>query len=228
MVSESKVSVISDASREFNQQVLREYISFHDFKSVPFDRALRIFLSKFKMPGEAQQIDRMMELFAQVYCIQNPIEFSSPGSIFYLLADSAYILAFSLIMLNTDLHNPQVKHKISKSQFIKNNKGIDCGNDLPEKFLSVPITCNSQSLYDSIMKEEIKLNSRDGRFETVYTFYNPEKEGFLIKRGGRIRTWKKRWCILTGGCFYYFRDVNVLFIINDRILSHMALFLWKT
>lgn len=39
----------------------------------------------------------MMEKFAAEFVQQNPGSYS---------ADTAYVLAFSIIMLNTDLHNP--------------------------------------------------------------------------------------------------------------------------
>ena len=39
----------------------------------------RVFLSGFRLPGEAQKIDRMMELFAHRYCACNPGVFSNPG-----------------------------------------------------------------------------------------------------------------------------------------------------
>jgi Sec7-like guanine-nucleotide exchange factor len=51
-----------------------------------------------RLPGEAQQIDRMVEKFAAEYHRQNPNMFRAE--------DTCYILAFSIIMLNTDLHNP--------------------------------------------------------------------------------------------------------------------------
>jgi cytohesin len=38
-----------------------------------------------------------------------------------------------------------------------------------------------------------------------FTFFNPEQEGFLYKQGGRMRSWKKRYCIVAGGCLYYFK-----------------------
>ncbi len=59
-----------------------------------------------RLPGEAQKIDRLMEKFAERYLKCNPNSFKS--------ADVAYVLAYSVIMLNTDLHNPQVKKKMTK------------------------------------------------------------------------------------------------------------------
>merc|ERR1711974_288398 len=45
----------------------------------------------------------------------------------------------------------------------------------------------------------IKMNA-----EGVFT--NAEKKGFLTKQGGRVRTWKKRWFVLTNNNLYYFRS----------------------
>ena len=41
----------------------------------------RQFLWSFRLPGEAQKIDRMMEAFAKRYCDQNPGVFTSSGEI---------------------------------------------------------------------------------------------------------------------------------------------------
>ncbi len=51
----------------------------------------------------------------------------------FTCTDTAYILSFSLMMLNTDLYNRSLKcsQKMTLEQFIKNNKGIDQQNDLP-------------------------------------------------------------------------------------------------
>ncbi len=96
------------------------------------------------MPGEAQKIDRMMECFAKHYCILNPGVFTSHGECItdikhYLvtIADTCYILCFAIIMLNTSLHNPSVKDKPSIEQFIKMNRGINEGSDLPRELLEV-------------------------------------------------------------------------------------------
>lgn len=60
----------------------------------------------------------------------------------YLFVDAAYILAFSIILLNTDAHNPAVpdKDKMTKAGFVKNNTGILATGDLPVQFL--------ESIYD--------------------------------------------------------------------------------
>lgn len=66
-----------------------------DFTASPLDIALRKFLLDFSLPTESQEIDRLIESFANRYCACNPGLFLS--------SDTAHLLAFSLIMLGTDL-----------------------------------------------------------------------------------------------------------------------------
>ncbi|GIM16141.1 hypothetical protein Vretimale_18795, partial [Volvox reticuliferus] len=126
---------------DFCLKVMHAYVDAMDFTDLEFDAAIRAFLAGFRLPGEAQKIDRLMEKFAERYVKCNPGSFKS--------ADVAYVLAYSVIMLNTDAHNPQVKNKMSKAAFLKNNRGINDGGDLPEDFMS--------ALYDRIVSNGIKM-----------------------------------------------------------------------
>jgi Sec7-like guanine-nucleotide exchange factor len=49
----------------FIEQVLKEFAQLFDFTGKSFSESLRLFLSTFRLPGEAQCIDRLMEAFAQ-------------------------------------------------------------------------------------------------------------------------------------------------------------------
>lgn len=89
---------------EFPMKVMHAYVDSFDFKEMNFGEAIRFFLRGFRLPGEAQKIDRIMEKFAERFCKCNPDSFSS--------ADTAYVLAYSVIMLNTDAHNIMVKEKV--------------------------------------------------------------------------------------------------------------------
>jgi len=48
------------------------YVDYFDFGNMEFVPALRQFLDGFRLPGEAQKIDRLMEKFASRYCECNP------------------------------------------------------------------------------------------------------------------------------------------------------------
>lgn len=89
---------------EFCLRVMHAYVDSFNFKAMGFGEAIRFFLRGFRLPGEAQKIDRIMEKFAERYCKCNPNSFTS--------ADTAYVLAYSVIMLNTDAHNSMVKDKV--------------------------------------------------------------------------------------------------------------------
>ena len=54
-----------------------------------------------------------------------------------LPSDTCYVLAFSVIMLNTSLHNPSVKDKPDVERFVSMNRGINDGQDLPREVLVV-------------------------------------------------------------------------------------------
>lgn len=172
---------------EFNEKVLKAFVDLHDFTDLILVQALRQFLWSFRLPGEAQKIDRMMECFAQRYCQLNPNIFTN--------TDTCYVLSFAIIMLNTSLHNPSVKDKPSVEQFISMNRGINDGGDLPRELLV--------SLYESIKTEPFKIPEDDGN-DLMHTFFNPDKEGWLWKQGGRYKSWKRRWFILNDNCLYYF------------------------
>lgn len=111
-------------------RILDHYVDAFDFGGMMFDDAIRQFQSGFRLPGEAQKIDRIMEKFAERFTRQNLDVFPT--------ADTAFILAFSVIMLNTDLHNPSIKEekKMTSDSFVRNNRGIADGKDLPEEVLT--------------------------------------------------------------------------------------------
>ncbi|XP_022739319.1 ARF guanine-nucleotide exchange factor GNOM-like isoform X2 [Durio zibethinus] len=126
---------------EFCVQVLHEFARTFDFRDMNLDSALRVFLGTFRLPGESQKIQRVLEAFAERYYEQSP----------YILCnkDAALLLSYSLILLNTDQHNVQVKKKMTKEDFIRNNRQINGGEDLPRDYLS--------ELYHSICENEIQM-----------------------------------------------------------------------
>uniref|UniRef100_A0A8B9LIY9 ADP-ribosylation factor guanine nucleotide-exchange factor 2 (brefeldin A-inhibited) n=1 Tax=Astyanax mexicanus TaxID=7994 RepID=A0A8B9LIY9_ASTMX len=128
---------------KFNKEVMYCYVDQLDFCGKDFVSALRTFLEGFRLPGEAQKIDRLMEKFAARYLECNQ------GQTLFASADTAYVLAYSIIMLTTDLHSPQVKNKMTKEQYIKMNRGINDSKDLPEEYLS--------SIYDEIAGKKIAM-----------------------------------------------------------------------
>ena len=128
---------------EDNIKIMHAFVDNMDFSRTRFVDALRSFLQSFRLPGEAQKIDRLMLKFAERYLTGNPAAFAN--------ADTAYVLAYSVIMLNTDQHSAQVKKRMTVEDFIKNNRGINDSADLPDEYL--------QGIFDEIAHNEIVLDT---------------------------------------------------------------------
>jgi brefeldin A-inhibited guanine nucleotide-exchange protein len=128
---------------ERNVAIMHAFVDSMDFAKRRFVDALRQFLQSFRLPGEAQKIDRFMLKFANRYVTGNPNAFAN--------ADTAYVLAYSVIMLNTDLHSSKVAQRMTKEDFIKNNRGINDNANLPDEYLI--------GIYEEIASDEIVLKS---------------------------------------------------------------------
>jgi brefeldin A-inhibited guanine nucleotide-exchange protein len=82
--------------------------------------------------------------FAERYITGNPNAYAN--------ADTAYVLSYSVIMLNVDQHSKKMKGpRMTPEDFIKNNRGINDNADLPEDYL--------RAIYEEIASNEIVLNT---------------------------------------------------------------------
>lgn len=175
----------------YNQQVCDSLMHKFDFSNLSLDGAIRDLMKRFRLPGESQQIDRILEKFAKSYFTQNPSVLCSQ--------DLVHILSFSIMMLNTDLHNQSIapQKKMTLEEFIRNNRGINRGQDLPREML--------EAIYNRVKENEIRMNENDQYESDNVTFMNPVKSGWVQKKSDiLIPQWKRRWFVLSGGCLYYF------------------------
>eukprot|EP00096_Caligus_rogercresseyi_P015857 TRINITY_DN833_c1_g1_i1.p1 TRINITY_DN833_c1_g1~~TRINITY_DN833_c1_g1_i1.p1 ORF type:complete len:759 (-),score=278.61 TRINITY_DN833_c1_g1_i1:190-2466(-) len=132
----------------FNMAVLACFAGEMDFSGLSLDVALRKFQTYFRMPGEAQKIERLMEIFSGRYLASNPEVASRLHS-----SDTIFILAFAIILLNTDLHTPNIKpeKRMKLEDFTKNLRNIDDGRDLDPEWLA--------GIYERIQSQEFKPGS---------------------------------------------------------------------
>ncbi|SMR48704.1 unnamed protein product [Zymoseptoria tritici ST99CH_1E4] len=107
--------ILSKSADPFAQAVLRSYTRRFPFFGEPIDMSLRKFLLEAELPKETQQVDRVVQAFADRYHECNPGIFAN--------ADAAYIIAFSIMMLHTDAFNKNNKRKMQKQDYIKNTSG---------------------------------------------------------------------------------------------------------
>ncbi|KDP33649.1 hypothetical protein JCGZ_07220 [Jatropha curcas] len=135
---------------DFHLQVLKEFTQTFRFSGMVLDTALRTYLATFRLPGESQKIERILEAFSDRF-------YDQQSSDIFATKDAVYIFCYSLIMLNTDQHNPQVKKKMTEEEFIRNNRAINAGQDLPREYLS--------ELFNSIAANAIALFGKSGPVE---------------------------------------------------------------
>lgn len=119
-------AALSKSNDQFFLNVLRSYMRKFSFFGDPMDMALRKLLMEAELPKETQQIDRFLQAFANRYHECNPGIYSSP--------DQAYFIAFSLLILHTDVFNKNNKYKMQKSDYIKNTRGEGIVEDVLECF----------------------------------------------------------------------------------------------
>ncbi|XP_058144582.1 IQ motif and SEC7 domain-containing protein 1 isoform X1 [Dasypus novemcinctus] len=138
---------LGNRQKQFNRDVLDCVVDEMDFSAMELDEALRKFQAHIRVQGEAQKVERLIEAFSQRYCICNPgvvRQFRNPDTIF--------ILAFAIILLNTDMYSPNVKpeRKMKLEDFVKNLRGVDDGEDIPREMLI--------GIYERIRKRELKTS----------------------------------------------------------------------
>ncbi|EGD75298.1 cytohesin 2 [Salpingoeca rosetta] len=139
-ISRAKLGEFLGSDEDRSKACLQAYANTFDFTNAAIDVCLRLFLLAFRIPGEAQKIERVMAAFAHRYHSCNPTCFCHE--------DTAFILAFSIMMLHTDLHNPSNVRKMTLNEFVRNNRGIDDGGDVPRDVL--------EGIYSRIQAEEFQ------------------------------------------------------------------------
>ena len=147
-----------------DEKILEEYMKTLDFTSLTIDEALRFLCFKIDVRGEAQQLERITRHFSTVFYQQNG------KNSFFENEDATWIYACAILMLNSDLHNPQnkvfifffsfdnKKDKMTLEQWIKNTKNA------PNQISKKPIPDHElERAYNSVLKRQlpIEINYKD-------------------------------------------------------------------
>ncbi|KAM7414497.1 hypothetical protein PAMA_019353 [Pampus argenteus] len=138
---------LGNSKLQFNRDVLDCVVDEMDFSGMELDEALRKFQAHVRVQGEAQKVERLIEAFSQRYCMCNPDvvqQFHNPDTIF--------ILAFAVVLLNTDMYSPNIKpqRKMGLDDFIRNLRGVDDGADIPREMVA--------GIYERIQQRELRSN----------------------------------------------------------------------
>ena len=131
-------------SRKSHGHLLKAFLDLFNFNGKRVDEALRDLLNSFRLPGESQLIERIVTEFSEKYCAS-----TTPEGV--ANQDAVYVLTYAIIMLNTDLHNPNIKgqKRMTYEDFARNLRGVNGGKDFAPEYL--------HDIYDSIKTNEIIL-----------------------------------------------------------------------
>jgi brefeldin A-inhibited guanine nucleotide-exchange protein len=166
---------------DLNKKVLYNYVDSYNFAQVPYVESMKRLLSGFRLPGEGQKVDRIMEKFGEKYCKDNHNAFGS--------AECIYLLSYATMMLQTSIHNPQAqKSRMTLDDFLKMTKGLNNGKDLDPSFI--------EEIYKTVEKEPFTLTEDEDaklKLEAVQAtslkrkqdLFAKEAQGF-VKRGAAM------------------------------------------
>ncbi|XP_062339613.1 IQ motif and SEC7 domain-containing protein 3 [Osmerus eperlanus] len=138
---------LGNSKKPFNRDVLDCVVDEMDFSGMELDEALRKFQAHIRCPGRGPEGGELIEAFSQRYCMCNPDvvqQFHNPDTIF--------ILAFAIILLNTDMYSPNIKpdRKMMLEDFIRKPSRVDDGADIPRDVVV--------GIYDRIQQRELRSN----------------------------------------------------------------------
>lgn len=187
-MSKAQIGQYLGTRGDLPEAVLTHFVFSLDFVNKKFDDCVRLYFKEFFPPGEADPIYRMMEKFGQHFASVNEGLFESD--------DAPLVLAYAVLMLNTDLHNTAITSKITQDQFIHNLRGCNNQGDIDREFLA--------EIYQRVQRNEIKMKDQDdyrgGR--PAGTSWRPAvikrlTGGAEFKKYGRAGNPHDRWVYVT-------------------------------
>ena len=165
--------ITSPSSFGFNDDIFINTIKEFDFNGLSILEALRIFLNEFSNlffhGGQQMALTALSERY---------FECDIPYKKYYNSIDDVFMLFWSLVTINIDLHHPKVSKKIQRNTFISNIKKLNI--NLPEEYLS--------EVYREILLRPFTSSEK----------YYPLNENSIIFTGW-LKTGKdkKRWIVLS-------------------------------
>jgi brefeldin A-resistance guanine nucleotide exchange factor 1 len=76
--------------------------------------------------------------------------FSGDSTRMFASEDAVMLLSYSILMLNTDLHNPNVAKKMTLPQYINQSRGMNEGQNFDVNMLT--------EVYSSVKEDPIKVH----------------------------------------------------------------------
>ncbi|KAH8584380.1 protein with sec7 TBC domains [Cryptosporidium sp. chipmunk genotype I] len=198
-----KVGELLGGHSNLSLSILNNYVHLFNTNSFEPDVALRYFLSRFFLPGESQMVYRILERFSVSYIRDNPTTLYT--------SDQIHTLCYALVMLNTSLHNPHVRTKMSKQEFIT----MCMHSNLPAT------SAQLENMYDRVAENELKPLLSPS--EKVYGRLSRDPKVLRSKQVSQVSP----TLLQKGTIFRRFLNKNSSHIIIAWISSDSKLFCWK-
>lgn len=144
-------------------------------------QATRTLCQKLHLKGESQEIDRLLLAFTKLYLQQHPVNVFCTTDF-----EKVYIVLYSLILLNTALHNADARARISQVDYIKNTMATFVLQRLPrDKPLLIrqrmQIERELAYYYEDLARHKLHLK-RDGDVLTVAPRHLQKPQENLLTR----------------------------------------------
>ncbi|KAM3147892.1 hypothetical protein pb186bvf_000220 [Paramecium bursaria] len=147
--NEKDIAKFLRENNQLSKDAVGEYMGGHEPLQVKvLGEHLRYYLDQFTLPKESQQVDRVVQKFADKFYRDN-----STQNVIFKTSDAVYTFTYLMVMLQTDLHNPKVVDKMKLTDFSKLAKSINDGDDLPMEYL--------QQTYSSIQKTPLAVHEQE-------------------------------------------------------------------
>jgi len=148
-----KIGTLIGEVEMIEKGVLKSFCNTFLFAEMELDVAFRNFLLAVSLPPSTKKIQMILVHFSDRYYDCNPSHvFSS--------ADGVYTVTYAMLMLNTDLHNGNVKTKLKPGHFISSIQEMNECKGLSTDYI--------QYLYDCI-KEKPLIDSRIIQYQQLST-----------------------------------------------------------
>ena len=94
-------------------RVRKAYMELFTWQNLNILAALRDLCGRLYLKGESQQVDRILDAFSVHWCYSNPLH----G---FKATDVVHTICYSILLLNTDLHQAEIETKMTRTQFLRN------------------------------------------------------------------------------------------------------------
>jgi Sec7-like guanine-nucleotide exchange factor len=103
----------------FREELANAYIEkLIPLKNIAIDVGLRMLMERILLPSVTGRVSSILWSYSSAFWRANqlPLLYGSESKTFFVV--------YSIVLLNVDLHNPAIKKKMSRREFVKNTKAL--------------------------------------------------------------------------------------------------------